>query len=271
MDIKELNSATTPIACIPPGAPSAEVTLGANDVPLDWSGVPSTDPTGKKLTLSVVARWTLQSGAVKGIGGSLDIKGTAGFKGCNMSELRMALAIGQIENYFAGQGKATVVILGVPVNFRAGIFAGHACSLDALKFIDPEVEQVVQQPGDFSGVYLEYGGGLSLSDILFGESSDLLDVRADITTALFYQGGPRFGRFGGRQKTSVDIKLLYVLEGSASWAVFVIVDTSGQLTLGGSAEVCGRIGICPVCEEGCKSVSIKGVINDGGIDYFIDY
>ena len=61
------------------------------------------------------------------------------------------------------------------------------------------------------------------------------------------------------------------MEGSADWAVFVVLDTAGQLTVGGSADVCGRVGICPVCEEGCKGVTIKGVINDGGIDYFIDY
>jgi hypothetical protein len=69
----------------------------------------------------------------------------------------------------------------------------------------------------------------------------------------------------------VEIKLLYVLEGSTSWAVFVILDTAGQLTVGGSAEVCGRIGVCPLCAKGCKEVRVKGVINDGGIDYFIDY
>jgi hypothetical protein len=188
-----------------------------------------------------------------------------------MNEIRAALAIGSTENYFAGQAKATVIILGIPVDFRAGFFAGHACSLDALHFVDPEADQVIQQPGEFSGVYLEYGGGLSLSDILFGESTDLLDVQANITTALFYQGGPRFGRLGGRQKVSVDIKLLYVLEGSADWAVFVVLDTSGQLTVGGSADVCGRLGICPFCVKGCKGVTIKGVINDNGIDYFIDY
>ncbi len=271
MDIKELDSATAPLACIPAGGAAAEVTLGANDIPLDWAGVPSVDPSGKKLTLSVAARWTLAGGAVKGIGGSLGIRGQAGFKGCSMSEIQAALAIGEVENYFTAQAKATVVILGAPVDFRAGMFAGHACSLDALKLIDPEVEQVLQQPGEFDGVYLEFGGGLSLSDILFGESSDALDVRADISTALFYQGGPRFGRIGGRQSVNVDVKLLYVLEGSAGWTVFVVLDTANQLTVGGSAQVCGRIGVCPFCVEGCKEVKVTGVIKDNGIDYFIDY
>lgn len=269
MDIKELNSATTPLACIPPGAPAAEVTIGCKDVPLDWAGVPSMD--GQKLRLSIEARWTLQSGSVKGVGGSLEINGKAGFKGCSMNGIKVALAIGSIENYFAGQAKATVVVLGVPVNFHAGIFAGHACSLDALKLVDPEAEKVVLQPGEFSGLYLEYGGGVSLSDILFGESSDLLDVRADITTAMFYQGGPRLGRIGGRQKTKVEAKLLYVIEGSASWAVFMVLDSAGKLTIGGEAELCAEIGVCPVCEDFCATLRITGVLTDGGIDYSIDY
>jgi len=270
LDIRELDSASAPIACIPAGGSAAEVTLGANDIPLNWVGVPSSEP-GKKLTLSLAAKWTLAAGAVKGIGGSLDINGKAGFKGCEMSEIKAALAIGEVENYFAAQAKATVIIIGIPVDFRAGMFAGHACSLDALKFIDPKVEEVVMQPGEFSGVYLEYGGGLSLSEILFGVSNDAIDVRAEVSSAFFYQDGPRFGRFGGRQHYDVDVKLLGVLEGSAGWTVFVVLDTANQLTIGGSAEVCGRLGVCPFCVKGCKDVTIKGVINDGGIDYFIDY
>jgi hypothetical protein len=218
----------------------------------------------------VEARWTLQSGVVRGIGGTIGIKGEGGFKGCNMSQIQAQLAIGSIENYFAGQGSAQVVVLGIPVDFHAGFFAGHACSLDTLKFVDPEVEQVIMQPGDFSGVYIEYGGGLPLSDIIPG-LSDIIDVRADITTAIFYQGGPSFGRVGGREKMSVDITLFDVLNGHADWAVFAVLDTSGQLTVGGTANVCGRLGICPVCVKGCKGVTIKGVINTGGIDYFVDF
>jgi len=49
MDIKELNSQSTALSCIPPGAPAAEVTLGAKDIPLDWLGVTSGGP----LTLNI--------------------------------------------------------------------------------------------------------------------------------------------------------------------------------------------------------------------------
>jgi hypothetical protein len=41
MDIKELNSQSVPVGCIPAGGPSAEIILGAKKVPLNWAGVTS--------------------------------------------------------------------------------------------------------------------------------------------------------------------------------------------------------------------------------------
>jgi hypothetical protein len=270
MDIEELNSQSTPVSCIPAGDSAAEIRLGTQEVPLVWSGVGF--ESGEKPRISLEARWTLQGGWVRGVGGSMAISGNPQFKGCQMGEIGATLAAGEIENYFAGKARATVLILRVPVKFQAGIFAGHACSTERLKFIDPEVEQVLGAPRDFSGVYLEYGGGLSLAEILFGKKgSCLFDIRAHITTALYYRGGPRLGTIGGRQKVSVDVDLTCALYGHADWASFLALDTAGQLTVGGSAKVCGKVGICPVCARGCKEVVIKGVINDGGIDYFVDY
>jgi len=157
---------------------------------------------------------------------------------------------------------------------QAGIFVGHACSLDLLKFIDPEAEQVLGDAGGFSGVYLQYGGGLSLSEILFHTSSCLLDLEATFNTAEFYQGGPRLGKFGGRQKFALDASLLCVLSGHADWAEFMSVDTTAnpaKVTIGGSAEICGTIGKCPFCLSKCAGITVKGVVSTGGIDYFIDY
>lgn len=268
MDIKELNSQSTALSCIPAGAPAAEVTLGAKDVPLDWLGVTG----GAPLKLNVEARWTLQSGAVLGIGGSFEVKGKVGFKGGSLNDFGASLAIGQMENYFAAKAGATVVILGVPVDFNAGIFAGKSCSLDPLLFIDPEAPKVlIISPAEFSGIYLQFGGGLSLSDILFGSSSCLLDVRADITTALYYQGGPRFGSIGGRQKTSVGVDLICIISGSADWAVGFRLDSIGQLTVQGEARLCGKVGFCPACLKACKTLVVTGVATDGGIDYDIDF
>jgi hypothetical protein len=268
MDIKELDSQTVPMDCIPAGAPAAEVTLGAKDIPLEWPGVPST--SGQPLLLTIEARWTLQGGAVLGIGGLVDIKGEAGFKGCTIKEIGATLAFGQIENYFAAKAAGSIVILGIPVDVQAGLFAGHACTLDPLKFIDPEVGQVLNNPVSFSGIYIEYGGGVSLSEILGLGSSCFLDVEASVTTAMYYEGGPRLGAIGGRQKMAVDVSLLCLISGHVDWATFIRI-TADQLTLGASADVCGSIGPCPFCIEGCKGITVTGVLTTGGIDYSIDY
>jgi hypothetical protein len=214
----------------------------------------------------------LLSGAVLGVGGSVEVKGKIGFKGCSLNDFGAALAIGQTENYFAAKAGATVLILGIPVNFTAGIFAGKACSLDPLLFVDPEAPQVlIVDVSEFSGIYLQFGGGLSLSDILFGESSCLLDVGANVTSALYYQGGPRLGSLGGRQKVGVNVDLICIISASAEWATAIRIDSVGKLTVQGQARLCGKVGWCPACLKACKTLVVTGVLTDSGIDYDVDF
>lgn len=253
LDIKGLNFATTPISCIPPGGPSAEVTLGAKNIPLDWLGV----TTGGPLARNVEARWTLQSGAVIGIGGTFEVLGKVGFKGCSINDFGASLAFGATENYFAVKAGATVSILGIPVDFTAGIFAGQACSLDPLRFVGPKVEGVlIVNPTEFTGIYLAFGGGLSLSEILFGTSSCFLDISAQANNALYYQGGPRLGSIGGWQKFRVDVDLICIISASAEWATAMRLDSIGRLTVHGQARLCGKIGACLFCLKACKSLTV---------------
>ena len=138
MEIEELDSQSVPLDCIPAGAAAAEVTLGAQNVKLDWG---SLNPSGTPLTLSIAAKWTLQNGNVIGVGGSFDIKGKVGFEGCSVNELGAELAFGATENYFAAKAAGTITILGIPVDLQAGVFVGQACSLDPILFIDPEADR----------------------------------------------------------------------------------------------------------------------------------
>ncbi len=272
MDIKELNSQSVPVGCIPAGSPAVEITLDAKNVPLNWAGVTS-GQSAQSLTLSAEARWTQQGGAVIGIGGSLDIMGNSSFEGCNLKDIGAALAIGETENYFAARVDGSVPILGIPVHIKAGIFAGHACTLDPLIYADPGVTNVLlNNPVDFTGVYVQYGGGFSLSDLLdLGGLGCVLDAKANISTAYYYQGGASLGTIGGRQELDVKISLLCLLSGELDVAQFLALDTSGKLTLGGSANVCGSLGPCPFCVSGCKGVKITGVVSTHGVDYFVDY
>jgi len=272
MEIVELDSQSVPVDCIPPGAPAAEVTLGANNVTLDWTGL---NPSGVPLTLGISAKWTLQGGNIIGLGGSFDIKGKVGFEGCSVNEIGAAIAFGATENYFAAKAAGTILILGIPVDVQAGVFVGKACSLDPLTFIDPDANQVLGGNAmEFSGIYVEFGAGLSLSDILFGGSSCFLDVEVTEASAVYYNGGPSKQQLGMRQKVAMDLSLLCLLSGNASLTMFGTLTHSSsgyELDIGGNAQICGSIGPCPFCISGCKGITVTGVVNSGGIDYHVDY
>jgi len=272
MEILELDSQTTPLDCIPPGPPAAEVTIGANNVKLDWPGL---NPTGTPLTLSISAKWTLQDGNVIGVGGSFDIKGEVGFQGCSVNEIGAALAFGEEENYFAAKVAGTVNILGVPVAVQAGVFVGKSCSLQPILFIDPMATNVLSMPpGEFAGIYVEFGASLSLSEILFGESSCFLDLGVTESSAMYYDGPPDTQQIGMRQSVGVDASLLCLLSASADFTLFSTVTHSPSgfaLELGGEAQICGSIGPCPFCISGCEGITVTGEVSSGGIAYHVDY
>jgi len=270
MQISELDSQSVALDCIPAGAPAAEIIIGAADVPLKWPGVSA---TGVPLTLTIEARWTQQSGNVLGVGGLILIKGEAGFKGCTVKEIGAPLAVGELEAYFAAKAAGNIVILGVPVNVQAGLFAGKACTLAPIIFVDPEAGKVLGDPLGFAGVYVQFGGGLSLSDILFGFSNCFLDANATVSTAVFYEAGPSSGKLGMRQKLALDLRLLCLIEGHADLTMFASAAFGPDgyvLILGGEANVCGELGYCPFCIEGCVGVAIRGEVRDGEIDYYLD-
>src|SRR5262249_40197137 len=111
-----------------------------------------------------------------------------------------------------------------------------------------------------------------LSDMLgLGDLGCVLDADASISTAFYYQGGASLGTIGGRQEMDVKISLICLLSGELDIAQFLALDTSGALTIGGSANVCGSCGPCPLCASGCTGVTIKGVLSTHGIDYYVDY
>jgi hypothetical protein len=274
MEIKELNSQSVPVDCIPAGPPAAEVTLGAKNVKLDW---PALNLSGTPLTLTVAAKWTLQNSNIIGVGGLFDIKGEIGFQGCSVNEIGASMAFGEDENYFAAKAAGTITIIGVPVAVQAGVFVGSACSLNPILFVDPQASDVLgaNNVQGFSGIYVEVGASLSLSEILFGESSCLLDIGVTETAAVYYEGNLPTLTLGMRETTSVDASLLCLISASASLTMFDRATTTlpdqYSLTLGGTADICGSIGPCPFCISGCKSVTISGTVGTGGVDYSVDY
>jgi len=276
MEIKELCSQTVPLDCIPPGDPAAEVTLGAKRVEVDW---PAVNDSGTPLYLSLAAKWTLQDANVIGLGGQFDLVGPIGLDSFSINEIGATLAFGEIENYFAAKVAGTVNILGVPVNANGGIFVGEACSTAPILWIDPLASSTLQANGltSFSGIYLDGGVSLSLSEILFQESSCELDLGADISDAVYYESSGELNNvsIGTRQSIAMNASLLCLISGSCSVTLSDIyqatLPSSFKLTMAGDAQLCGSIGPCPFCIFGCKNIYITGSVGTGGINYHVDF
>jgi hypothetical protein len=262
MQVLELDSASAPAGCIPAGGPAAEITLGADNVPLGWSGFDNGQ------TANIAARWNIQNKSVYGIGGRFQLGGSTKVKGANIDGFTAMFAVGATEAYLAARAAGE----SKGIRGEIGFFAGKACSPDPLKLVDPEMNQVLQgDPLAFRGIYVQYGGRFPLTQLVGIPPSCLLRADGWANTGIYYDWSvPPVGRLGGRQKVGLDVELLCVLGGKISWAVFASV--SGQeIILGGQGEVCGEIGVCPFCIEGCAGLSVKGVLNDGGVDYEVDY
>ena len=106
MEVREVDSQSGNIACVPAGDDAQEVVLGAKNVPLKWPGA----QTASDLTLTAEARWTLQKGTVIGIGGLLEVDGNAAFEGCSFKTIGATFAFGETENYFAAKADASALI-----------------------------------------------------------------------------------------------------------------------------------------------------------------
>ena len=269
IEVKNMDSQSGALACEQGGDSAAEIIIGANRVPLDWPGVKSTG-----ITLTANARWTLEKGAVTGVGGLMELEGKADFEGFSLRKLGASFAVGKTDNYYAGKASVVVFIGPVPVALNAGIFGGHSCSMDPLLFVDTNAPAILGNISDFSGLYSKCGGGVSLSDLLFGSSTCLLNVDARLSFVEYYLDGPSSANFGYWEERDTDFSLLCVLSGSLGMTLGgkVTKDPSGyHLEVVGSGEACGQIGPCPFCLRGCKTVTIKGVLKEGGINYSIDY
>ncbi len=118
---------------------------------------------------------------------------------------------------------------------------------------------------------MAYGASLSLSEIVFRQSSCMLDAQVGLSSAVFYEGGAGRHKIGMRQKMAIEVTLLCMVSGHVDWAAFGALEQNGpiddpdsyKLTIGGSANVCGSIGICPICYDGCKRLTITGTAKRG--------
>lgn len=276
IDMMELNSENTAVACIPAGEPAVEIRLGAKDVRMNWA-------EAKDIRLSVGARWTLQGGAVKGVGGefTLSSKDGVGVGQYRLFEVGALLHVGEQYITLGAKCKALISVLGIPVRCEAALLMGRACSWEDLLFVDADAKTVLMQgsantaPPNFSGIYIKGGAGFSLSDILFGlDPPPPVDIWASLDVAYYMQGDflnlENNMSAGGAFKAQMDVSLPLVSGSARLAAAFKVKAKPVTLAFAANAEVCVKVFLVP---EVCAGIGVRGsiVVKDGHLDLAIDY
>ncbi len=245
LQIKEYDSDGTP-GCSSSNAPYTEVTIGADDVSLDW--------ISPDLSCSIATKFTFD-GTVPfpvNFGGSLELNGDLSFEAFVLHDLAAALAFGKYENYIALKG-------GVRFNgydFSGAVFFGRTCTLDPITLIDPDVASVLGQP-PFTGGYVYAQGWLPVSELVLGiPASCLFEISAGVGAGAFYfVEGPTYG---GKMFLGVSGSLLCIvsIEGDIT---MIGVKHGNDLQFKGKGHFEAEIGPCPFCISISKDVSISYV------------
>ncbi|GHC48608.1 apolipoprotein A1/A4/E family protein [Roseibacillus persicicus] len=232
------------------GEYAAEVKMGAVDIPARFlGGEPRFDIEGK---------FTFDTGSgfsLRGMGGSFEMTGgSLEFEAMEVTSLGAAAMFGIDENYMA----AKVGLEFDSYQLAGGVFFGRTCSLEPLRLVDPDVENVLGDP-PFTGIYAYGEAQIPIVSVgcLFS-----LSAKAGVGVFVFAEG------------PTVGGKMLVGASGRALCAV----EVGGELTLigakvgndfnfSGKGRVFGKVGVCPLCTEFNKSVTLTYKNDKWDYDY----
>ncbi len=251
--IKELDSSATP-GCGFSGGTATEVTLGANDVELDW--------ISPDLRANVATKFSFQTSPFKplGMGGSFSVTGGLDFESFKIYRLDAAVAFGLYENYLA----AMCGIKLQSYDLAGGIFFGRTCTLAPIEMIDPDVAAVLGSP-PFTGAYLYGEGWIPISEAVLGiPASCLFNISAGIGAgAFFFLEGPTYG---GVMKAGVlgEALCIVTIKGEVK---MVGLKSGDDLRFNGKGRLSGKVGWCPFCVKFGKTVGITYQNGSWDIDY----
>jgi len=251
--IKELDSSATP-GCGFTGDTATEVTLGANDVSLDW--------ISSDLRADVAAKFSFQNSPFKplGLAGSFNVTGGLDFESFKIYKLGAAVAFGLNENYLA----ALAGIKLQSYDLSGGIFFGRTCTLDPIRLIDPEVAEVLGNP-PFTGAYLYGEGWIPISEAVLGiPASCLFNISAGIGAgAFFFVEGPTYG---GVMKAGVlgEALCIVTIKGEVK---LIGLKSGDNLRFNGKGRLTGKVGWCPFCIKFGKTVGITYQDGSWDVDY----
>ena len=247
--------------CIQPGEKLVEVTIGAIDVPVSWNlksqeeyDAHDEEQEGdtSSLKLTVTAKVSLEtSNGVQpiGIGGSVEMtSGQLEFQTFVIDEFSAALAVGSDDCYLAAKARASFSNYTV----AAGIFFGRTCTLEPLLIVDPDIGDVVDAGGTFTGAYVYGEVWLPISQIVLGAPPSCL-FRVD--------AGVGAGAFAFEEGPTVGGKIFLGVSGEALCAVtfngdvrITLAKQAGNLRGSGTGQFSAKVGKCPICVKFNRSV-----------------
>lgn len=214
-----------------------EVTIGALDIGLGWTGV-----SGEELRADLGVKFALQtSGATAypiGLGGSFEMtSGEISFETFKITELGASVMFGATENYLA----AKIGVEFGEYQMAGGVFFGHACNIDPLLMVDPLVASVLTMDS-FTGVYC-YG---EATFPVYGTGTCLFNISAKAGAGVFYfTEGPTYG---GRLTMGVYGEALCAVEIGGEVSL-VGLKSGDEYAFAGSGRLYGKVGVCKFCLE----------------------
>ncbi|TVR51105.1 MAG: hypothetical protein EA425_07925 [Puniceicoccaceae bacterium] len=266
LEINQYQSDDQSPSCVPEGGLATEVTLGANNVPIDFITPGVRVNVATKLTfLSTNEAWKLFP---VGMAGSFKMaEGEIGFEGFKITNLAAGLAFGATENYITA-------MLGMKFgnNYGAlgGVFFGRTCTLDPIKLWDPLVADVLGSV-PLTGMYVYGQGSVPLLPLLGLPDTCFFSVTVHFGAGFFlFLEGPTLGSkimFGVTgtvlcvASVTGKVELVGLIKGSPD----ILSSSSNlELKLTGKGTVTGKFGICPLCVKKSKSVRFDGRVTSSG-------
>jgi len=251
--IRELNSKGDN-TCAAIAGTVTDVTIGALDVPVEW--------IAPDIRVDVAGRFSFTTnGILIGLGGSFETTGEFHLEeSFTVTDLSATAYFGATENYLGASA-------GMEFNGYSaggGLFFGHACTLDPIKIVDPDIGSLLKD-GEFTGAYGFARVNIPITEVALGiPCSCLFCISASMGAGAGYRAeGHEF---------------IAKIEAGISGDALCLVNVYGDITLAGSisesgvrfngtGEVGGCIGHEPL--EVCHDFSVTLSLENGkwGVDH----
>jgi hypothetical protein len=248
MEINQYQSGADESLCGAEGKDTAEVILGAVNVPFDFLSPDLRADIGTKFSFDITPQGKLQP-----IGFAGSVQKTAGevsFEAFAITDLAVAVAFGEQENYLSAA-------LGLRFNSykaKGGIFFGRTCTLAPIMMWDLFVAGALGKPDPtFTGAYVYGEAHIPVSEAILGiPASCMFQVSAGMGLGIFYFiEGPTYGA-RGKLAVSGDALCMLSLGGELNMTG---LKQGSKFKLKGQGSVYVEIGVCPVCVEASRTVT----------------